>query len=61
MKVISNKDCDLLSQFANINKNDIPILEKLTDRPPQVISRPHQNMLVNNHTDPNKGKVKGYL
>ena len=29
MRVISNKDGDLLSQFDNINENDIPILEQL--------------------------------
>ena len=26
MKVISNKDDDLLSQFGNINENEIPLL-----------------------------------
>ena len=35
MKVISNKDGDL-SQFDNINENDIPILERLTDLPPKL-------------------------
>ena len=29
MKVISNKDDDLLYQFGNINENDIPLLERL--------------------------------
>ena len=29
MKAISNKDGDLLSQFDNINENDIPLLESL--------------------------------
>ena len=33
MKVISNKDDDLLSQFGNINENDIPLLERLADLP----------------------------
>ena len=42
MKVISNKDDDLLSQFGNINENDIPLLETLADLPPQIRSTPHQ-------------------
>ena len=61
MKVISNKDGDLLSQFDNTNENDIPILEKLADLLPQIRSTPHQKKLIGNHTDPNKGKTKGYL
>ena len=61
MKSISNKDDDLLSQFDNINEIDIPILERLADLPPQFRSTPHQKMLIDKHTDANKGKVKGYL
>ena len=61
MKSITNKDDDLLSQFGNINENDIPILERLADLPPQIRDSPHQKMLINNHTDVNKGKIKGYL
>ena len=61
MRVISNKDGDLLSQFDNINENDIPILERLADLLPQIRDSPHQKMLLNNHTDPNKGRIKGYL
>ena len=61
MRVISNKDGDLLSQFDNINEYDIPIFEKFADLPPQIRSTPHQKMLMNNHTDANKGKTKGYL
>ena len=61
MKVISNKDGDLLSQFDNINENDIPVPEKLADLPPQIKSIPHQKKLINNHTDANKGKMKGYF
>ena len=61
MKVISNKDDDLLSQFGNINENDIPLLEKLVDLPPQIRSTPHQKLLIDDHTDPNKGKMNGYL
>ena len=61
MKVISNKDDDLLSHFGNINENDIPLLERLADLPPQIRSTPHQKMLIDNHTDANKGKIKGYL
>ena len=61
MKVISNKDDDILSQFGKINANDIPLLEKLADLPPQIRSTTHQKMLMDNHTDANKGKIKGYL
>ena len=61
MRAISNKDGDLLSQFDNINENDIPVLERLSDLPPQIKDSPHQKMLINNHTDANKGKIKGYL
>ena len=60
-RVISNKDGDFLSQFENINENDIPILERPADLPPQIRSTPHQKMLINNHTDAKKGKIKGYL
>ena len=61
MRAISKKDGDLLSQFDNINENDIPVLERLADLPPQIRDSPHQKMLINNHTDANKGKIKGYL
>ena len=61
MRVISNKDGVLLSQFDNTNENDIPILERLSDLPPQIRSTPHQKMLIDNHTDANKGKTKGFL
>ena len=61
MKVISNGDGDLLSQFDNINENDIPVLEQHVDIPPQSKSTPHQKMSINNHIDANKGKNKGYL
>ena len=59
MKVISNKGEDLLSQFGNTTENDIPLLERLADLPPQIRSTPHQKMLIDNHTDANKGKRKG--
>ena len=58
MKVISNKDGDLLSQFDNINENDIPFLERLADLPPQIRSTSHKEMLINNNTDGNKGEKK---
>ena len=61
MRVISNKYGDLLSQFDNFNENDIPVFERLADLPPQIKSTPHQKMLMKNHTDANKGKIKGYL
>ena len=61
MKVISNKDGDLLSQFHNINERDYPTLERLQYLPPQILSTPHRKLLINNHTDANKGKTKVYL
>ena len=61
MGVISIKDGDLLSQFDKINENDIPILESLVDLSPQIRSTPHQKMFRDNHTDANKGTIKGYL
>ena len=61
MKLISNKDDDLLSQFGNDSENDILLLERMTDLPPQIRSTPHQKMLIDNHSDPNKGKKKGDL
>ena len=61
LKVISNKVGNLLSQFDNINENDIPVLDKLADLPPQTKSTPHQKTLINNHTDANKGKLEGHL
>ena len=62
MKVISNKDGDLLSQFENINENDIPILERMAKLPPQIRDKPQQKMLINNYdSNANKGKIKGYF
>ena len=61
MRTISNKDGDLLSQFDNINENDIPVLNRLADLPVQIRDTPHQKMLINNHIDVNRGKIKGYL
>ena len=61
MKVISNKDDDLLSQFGNINENYFPLLERITELPPQIRDTTHQKMLIDNHLDANKGKIRGYL
>ena len=61
IKAISNKDGDLVSQFDNINENDIPILERLANLPRQIKDSPHQKMLIDDHTDANKGKIIGYL
>ena len=61
MRAISNKDGDLLSQFDNIIEIDISVLKRLADLPVQIRETPHQKMLINNHTDANKGKIKGYL
>ena len=56
MRVISNKDGDLLSQFDNINGNEIPISERFTDLPPQMLSTPHPKKLINNQTEANKSE-----
>ena len=61
MRAISNKDGDLLFQFDNINENDIQVLNRLADLPTQIQSTPHQILLINNHIDANRGKIKGYL
>ena len=61
MKVISNKNDEILSQFGKINENDIPFLERLADLPPQNRSTTHQKMLIDNHTVAKKGKLKRYL
>ena len=61
MRAISTKDGYLISQFDNINENDIPVLNRVADLPVQIRDTPHQKMLINNHTDENKGKIKGYL
>ena len=58
MRAISNKDGDILSQFDNINENDIPIPERLQDLPVQIRDTIHQEMLTNNHTDANIVKLK---
>ena len=42
MKAISKKDGDFLSQFDNFNENDIPILERIINLPPQIRNTPHQ-------------------
>ena len=61
MRVISNKNGDLLSQLDNKNENNIPILEKLANLPVQIRDTPRQKMLINKHTDANKVTIKGYL
>ena len=61
MRVIPNKDGDLLSQFDNFKENDTPVLKRLADLPPQIKSTPHEKMLIIDHSDANKGKLKGYL
>ena len=61
MRAISNKDGDLVSQFDNINENDIPVLNRLADLPVQIRDTPHQKKLINNHIDANRGKINGYF
>ena len=58
MRAISNTDGDLLSQFDNINENDIPVPNRPADLPVQTRDTPHQKMLTNNHAGANKGKIK---
>ena len=45
MRVLSNKDADLLSQF-DINENDIPLLEILINLQPHILDTPHQKVLI---------------
>ena len=54
MREISNKDGDFLSHFDNINENDIPVVERLANLPPQIRDTYYQKMLINNHTDAKK-------
>ena len=61
MRATSNKDGDLLSQFDNFNGNDIPIPETLQDLRVQIRDTLHHKIMMNNHTDANKGKVNRYL
>ena len=61
MRAISKRDGDLLSEFDKISENDIPIVERLQDLPPQNRDTPQQKKLINNYTDANKGKIKGCL
>ena len=61
MRALLNKDGDLLSQLDDINENDIPVLERLANLPIQIRDTPHQKMLINNHTDGIKSRIKGYL
>ena len=61
MKVISDKNGDNLSQFEKFYENDVPILSRITDLPHQISSTSHQKMLIDNHFDANKSKIKGYL
>ena len=61
MKVISNKDGDLFSQFDNINENFLMFFERPATLPPQIRGSPHQKMLINKHADANKGKIKRCL
>ena len=58
LKATSNNDGDLISQFDYNNENDIPILSRIHDLPPQIRSTPHQKMLIDNLIDANKSKIK---
>ena len=61
MRVISNKDGDLLSQFGNINEIDTPVLGRHANLQPQIRDKLRQKRLTDNHTDANKAKNKGFL
>ena len=52
MRVLTNKDGDLLSQFDNINESDAD---------DDFNSTSLKKMLINNHDLANKGKIKGQL
>ena len=52
MRVLTNKDSDLLSQFDNINENNGDADFKSTSL---------KKLLINNHVLANKGKIKGQL
>ena len=56
---MSNEDGNFLSQFDNVNENNIPILERNINLLHQIRDTSHQKMLKNNHSDANKGKIKG--
>ena len=58
MRVISNRDGDLLSQFDNINEK-IGANEAATSD--NIGSTPLNNMLITNHEAANRGKIKGHL
>ena len=59
-RVTLKKDGGLLSQFDDINENDIPVLERIADLLTQIRSTYHRKMLMNNHADANKSRIKGY-
>ena len=59
--MISNKNSDLSSPSDIINEIYIHLLKRLINLPPQIRDTPHQKMLINNHTDSNKGKIKRLL
>ena len=61
MRAISSKNGDLFSQFDNINENDMRVLDRLANLPVQIRDTSHQKMLINNHIDANRGKIKRYL
>ena len=60
MKVISIKGDDLISQFNDINENEIPLFERSTNLLRQIRDTSHQKMLIDNPIDGKKGKIKRY-
>ena len=46
MRVILNKDGELLSQCDDFNENNIPVLERLADIPPQIRPTPHKKNVI---------------
>ena len=61
LNLLSNKDGNLVSQFDKINENDIPLADRVANLPAQIRDTPQQKLLINNHTDDNRDKIKGYL
>ena len=58
MRSSTSKDGNLLSQFDNINE-DIGVDENATSD--NIRSTSLQKMLVRNHTEANRGKIRGQL
>ena len=61
MKVISKRDGDLLSKFDHFIEIDSPTADRVANLPSQIRDTILQKLLINNLTDVNKDKMKGYF